>query len=277
MESLTIDNYADSSTLAAEIAGKWWEYQSYREPAATLWSEIDSYIHDTDTNSTLNTGTDKVGKEDFQYADPRYLVEKNGKFFYGDKPLSLGCGVDLAFSESTGIKRVKRDFTAISVIGWDSDGYLYVLEQRRFQTARAEEYYKALYELWDYWRFPEVVIESNVGGNVIANFIKDEMRRQTSNLIVKSMPSTKNKEERIEQTLEPLYRNKSVYHFKGGHTKILEEELRLSRPPTDDLKDSLYIAVANTKRNTKPRITTNRVNTNVVNASSRFHNRRRRA
>lgn len=229
-------------------------------------------------NSTNALATNKISRENFQYANPKFLEERSGKWYYGEKQLSLHAAVDLAFTEKIGLKCIKRDYTAISIIGWDSEGYLYVLEQRRFQTDKAEVYYKNLYELWEYWRFPEVTIESNVGGKVIANFIQDEMRRQTANLVVKSQPSTKNKEERIAQVLEPLYRNGSVFHFKGGHCKILEEELRLAKPPTDDLKDSLYIAVSNSKRSAKPRITTNRINSSrVVKAQNRFLNRRRSA
>jgi len=35
----------------------------------------------------------------------------------------------------------------------------------------------------------------------------------------------------------------SVWHFKGGYTDILEEELVLARPPHDDVKDALASAV----------------------------------
>lgn len=258
--------------------GNWYgfnatELSKKRSHAMNLELYFAQYYNDPNA-----VGTDRVSREHFQYANPKFLEQENGKWKYGEKVLSLHCGVDLAFSESTGIRKIKRDYTAISVIGWDTDGYLYVLEQRRFQTDKAEVYYQNLFELWEYWGFPKATIESNAGGKVIANFIQDEMRRQTANLIIEAKPSTRNKEERIEEILEPLYRNGSVFHFKGGLSRILEEELRLSRPSTDDLKDSLFIAVSTSKRNTKPRITTNKVNSGqVVKAQNRFLNRRRRA
>jgi hypothetical protein len=74
---------------------------------------------------------------------------------------------------------------------------------------------------------------------------------------------------------EPLYRGKSVYHTKGGYTRLLEEELRLSKPPHDDLKDALWIAVTNSTRMSKPKFATNR-NKNIVRAESRFLNRGRK-
>lgn len=58
MQTLTIENYNDKNRVASAIAGKWFEYNSYRTEATALWKEIDKYIHGTDTNSTLNTGTD---------------------------------------------------------------------------------------------------------------------------------------------------------------------------------------------------------------------------
>jgi hypothetical protein len=230
-------------------------------------------------NTANAVGLEKVSKNHFLYADANKLKNYNGKWWYDDKELTLHCGVDLSFTEGNGKIKVKRDFTAISVIAWDKEGYLYVLEQKRFQTNKVEVYYDNLIELQEYWGFREATIESNVGGAIVVSFIQDEVRRTGGSLVVKGVPSSKGKAERIELTLEPLYRNQSVFHFKGGLCKQLEEELRLARPSHDDLKDSLYIAVVNSKRPHKGSASfkSNRKNTNVVNATSRFHRRRRRA
>ena len=53
----------------------------------------------------------------------------------------------------------------------------------------------------------------------------------------------KRKEERIAAVLEPRYDNNAIWHFKGGYTPMLEEELILARPPHDDLKDALACAI----------------------------------
>ena len=227
-------------------------------------------------NTANATSTDKINKNNFMYANPSALEQRNGTWYYNDKALKLHAGMDLNFTEGKGLKKKKRDSTAITVIGWDKDGYLYVLEQRRFQTDKAEKYYTELLELYDYWGFREATIESNVGGSVVVRFIKDEIRKEGRTLVVSGVPSTDNKKERIEMTLEPLYRSNSVYHFKGGFTRLLEEELRLSRPPHDDLKDSLYIAVTNSKRQGKTKLVSSSSTRNVVNASCRFGGTRRR-
>lgn len=51
------------------------------------------------------------------------------------------------------------------------------------------------------------------------------------------------KEERIAAALESRYENMQVWHFLGGFTPVLEDELKHSRPAHDDVKDSLASAV----------------------------------
>ena len=41
--------YSDKGQLAAFIAEKWTEWNNVRDPALTLWAEVDTYIHATDT------------------------------------------------------------------------------------------------------------------------------------------------------------------------------------------------------------------------------------
>jgi hypothetical protein len=229
-------------------------------------------------NDPNAAAVDKITNDCFMYMQPKMLEQRQGKWWYGNKELKVFCGMDLAFSEGSGAKKVKRDYTAIAVIAWDEDGYLYVLDLQRFQTADARVYYDKVIQMHQYWNFRDVTVETNAGGNVIANFVQDEIRKAGETLVVKHQ--TKNqregsKEERNAQLFEPLYRGKSVYHTKGGYTRLLEEELRLNKPPHDDLKDALWIAVTNSTRMSKPKFATNR-NKNVVSAESRFLNRGRK-
>jgi hypothetical protein len=229
-------------------------------------------------NDPNAAAVDRITNDCFMYMQPKLLEQRQGKWWYGNKELKVFCGMDLAFSEGSGAKKVKRDYTAIAVIAWDADGYLYVLDLQRFQTADARVYYDKVIQMHQYWNFRDVTVETNAGGNVIANFVQDEIRKAGETLVVKHQ--TKNqregsKEERNAQLFEPLYRGKSVYHTKGGYTRLLEEELRLNKPPHDDLKDALWIAVTNSTRMSKPKFATNR-NKNVVKAESRFLNRGRK-
>ena len=229
-------------------------------------------------NDPNAAAVDKITNNCFMYMQPNLLEQRQGKWWYGAKELKVFCGMDLAFTEGSGTRKVKRDYTAIAVIAWDADGYLYVLDLQRFQTDRAEVYYDKLIELHQYWNFRETTVETNGGGNVIANFVQDEVRKKGETLVIKHQTKNQregNKEERNAQLFEPLYRGKSVYHAKGGYTRLLEEELRLSKPPHDDLKDALWIAVTNSTRMSKPKFASNR-NKNIVKAESRFLTRGRR-
>lgn len=44
-------------------------------------------------------------------------------------------------------------------------------------------------------------------------------------------------------TLEPKYANRQIWHYKGGNTQLLEEELVMSNPAHDDIKDALASAI----------------------------------
>lgn len=192
-----------------------------------------------------------LSRDMFMYGDSRSLRQENGKWYYKDKLLTLTAACDLAFTDGGGRKLRRRDYTAICVIGRDADGYVYVLDIDRFQTDKIEVYYEHIAELHDYWGFREIFVETNNGGKIVKSAIEDMIRRNGSVLVVHGVPHTSHqgkKEERIAQALEPLYRQKSVYHFKTRLIRLLEEELILPRPPHDDMKDCLAMAVANSKK-----------------------------
>ena len=225
-------------------------------------------------------GENRINRDNFIYLQPNLLENRQGRWYYGSKELKLSCGMDLAFSEKSTDKNSKRDFTSIAVTAWDAEGYLYILQLKRFQTAKAEVYYKELFDLHQYWDFREATVETNAGGAVVANFIQDEIRREGHTLVIKHQHKNQRegiKEERNAQLFQPLYRTKSVYHTKGGYTRLLEEELVSAKPAHDDLMDSIWIAISNSKRPSRPKFSTNRKTGNVLDSQSRFLNRRRRA
>jgi acetylornithine/succinyldiaminopimelate/putrescine aminotransferase len=47
----------------------------------------------------------------------------------------------------------------------------------------------------------------------------------------------------MEATLIPRYDNMQVYHYRGGNTQVLEDELVSQNPPHDDVKDALTTAI----------------------------------
>jgi hypothetical protein len=99
----------------------------------------------------------------------------------------------------------KADWTAIVVVGVDGDGMYYVLD--------------------------------------VDNYIRQDGLTLS---VDKYRPNRHegSKEERIAAALEPLYDDMRVYHFEGGWTDQLEEELVQARPKHDDVKDALASAVS---------------------------------
>jgi hypothetical protein len=76
------------------------------------------------------------------------------------------------------------------------------------------------------------------------------------------------KQERISSVLEPRYDNLSIWHYRGGNTNYLEEELSSRNPPHDDVIDALASVI---DMAVKPSRTIRRKSgDNVVNFNPRF-------
>lgn len=198
-------------------------------------------------NDPNDESTNRMKRGYFRYLDPRKLTESSGSWFYDEDQLRIYAYADLAFTDGLSKNARRRDFTAIAVVGINSEGYIFVLDLKRFQTDQNEIYYDQIIDMYDYWGFKSITVETNSAGKFIKKYLEDEVRRQGGRLVVEGKPHVSHegsKIERIEQTLLPRYLNNTIYHTKGGHTKQLEEELILSRPAHDDLKDALAGAVA---------------------------------
>jgi hypothetical protein len=52
------------------------------------------------------------------------------------------------------------------------------------------------------------------------------------------------KAERIDAILGHRYENKQIWHYRGGNTQLLEEELVMRNPAHDDIKDAVANAIA---------------------------------
>lgn len=193
-------------------------------------------------NKPNNEATTLIQPEWFQYYDKSYLKHKEGLWTVGGAPLNVTAGVDFAFS----LKK-KADFSAIVVVGMDSDRKVYVLDVCRFKTDRVSGYFAEIERLYSKWGFKRIRMEAVAAQKQIVN----ELRYQyfPNNGIVCSIEehvpnrNSGTKEERIQATLKPRYEQGLVYHYKGGNCELLEEELRFENPPHDDIKDSLTIAV----------------------------------
>lgn len=192
-------------------------------------------------NNPNDPSSDRISRDKFQYYNPRLLKKEGGRWFYNGNRLNIYAAVDFAFSLEK-----QADYTAIVVIGIDSDGNIYVVDIDRFKTKKTIEYFRRIADLHSKWSFNKLQAEVTVAQVVIVEAIKDYVKQHGLRLsVVEYRPSRQegSKEQRIAAALEHLYDNQRVWHHEGGYTSVLEEELVLARPPHDDIKDALASAV----------------------------------
>lgn len=192
-------------------------------------------------NNPNSPGSERVDRSKFQYYEQSFVKRKNGDWFFKERKLNLYASIDFAFSLSKA-----ADYTAIVVIGIDPDGDIYILDIDRFKSDKTSEYFQHIANLHSKWEFKKLRAEVTVAQKIIVNDLKDYIKKRGMRLSIEEFrPSSKEgtKEERIAAALEQRYDNQTVWHYRGGYTPVLEEELVLARPPHDDIKDALASAV----------------------------------
>jgi phage terminase large subunit-like protein len=183
-----------------------------------------------------------IDYEQFQYFDRKFLRQENGYWTYKHNRLNLVASVDFAYST-----RKTADYTAIVVIGVDAENNIYVLDIERFRTSDISEYFNRILGLYNRWGFKKLCAEVTAAQTAIVKSLKhDYIATHGLALKVEEVRPTRHqgsKEERMEATLIPRYDNMQVYHYRGGNTQILEEELVQQNPAHDDVKDALTTAI----------------------------------
>ena len=183
-----------------------------------------------------------IKSDRFQYYKPEKLRQMGGRWYYGSRLLNLYAAIDFAYSLGG-----KSDYTALVVIGVDSDNNIYVLDIVRFKTDRISEYYDKIKRAHIKWNFRKLRAEINAAQDVIVKDLKNTyIKPEGLSLSIdphRPSPNEGTKAERIRNILEPRYANMSMWHYRGGNCQVLEEELMLGRPPHDDVKDALASAV----------------------------------
>ena len=193
-------------------------------------------------NNPNDAANAPIDRSKFQYYEKSHLKCIEGDWYIHEKKLNVFAAIDFAFSRSK-----KADSTAIAVIGIDSENSIFVLDIDRFKTDRIVEYFEHLFELHNKWGFRKMRAEVTVAQQAIVRELKEAYIKPRGLYlsIDEHRPQRQdgNKEERIAAILEPKYDNLQVWHYKGGNSQILEEELVQRRPPHDDIKDALANAI----------------------------------
>lgn len=210
----------------------------------------------------------RIDASKFQYYDKRFLSCSMGRWNFNGNPLNVFAGIDFAYSLSK-----KADYTAVVVIGVDPDNNIYILDIDRFKTDRISEYYDAIIRMHQQWGFRRLRAEVTAAQAIIVNDLKDMFRRNGDSISIDENRPTRNegsKAERIDAALMPRYDNGAIWHFKGGYTAVLEEEIMLARPAHDDVKDCFASVVEIAKAPRSQRFSSSSGESNVVDFNSRF-------
>lgn len=223
--------------------GKWFGFDM-RELARKKAKYVDAtqfraqYYNDpTDPDSR------PIDYDKFQYYKREALrQDPRGGWEYAGKRLNVLASVDFNYSA-----RKNADFSCIVVIGVDAENNIYVLDIERFQTDRIKVYFEKILGLYNRWGFRKLRAETTAAQQAIVRALKEDYFAPHGLPIkvdeFKPNRHQGSKEERMEAILTPRYDNMQVYHYRGGNTQILEEELVSHNPPHDDVKDCLANAI----------------------------------
>ena len=186
-------------------------------------------------NNPNDYGSATIDQTWFQYYDRKLLEQEGNHWIYKGKRLNVFAGVDFAYSVSA-----SSDYTAIVVLGVDANYNYYVLDVVRFKTNKISDYFDQILRLYSKWGFRKLRAETTAAQAVIVKDLKESYIRPNGLvLVVEDVRPTKKKEERIEAALQPRYANRQVWHYRGGHCELLEQELVQQNPAHDDIKDCL--------------------------------------
>jgi hypothetical protein len=105
--------------------------------------------------------------------------------------------------------------------------------------------YEHVVGMYRKWKFRKLRAEVVAAQRLIVSQFRDYMKQQNIVFSIDEYnpPRGMSKEERIASILEPRYSNNMIWHYKGGNCQILEEELIMSNPEHDDVKDCLAACV----------------------------------
>lgn len=224
-------------------------------------------------NDPNDPGELRIDRSKFQYYDKKWLTFDGAAWYYKDRKLNVFASADFAYSMDK-----KADYTAIAVIGMDSEHSVYILEIDRFKTNKISEIFEHILALHTKWDFKRLGCEITSGQKMIVQELKDSYIRPYGLLLsvveIKHTRHQGSKEERIAAALEPRYDNLAVWHYKGGNCEILEEELMMEHPPHDDCMDALAsvleIAVPPSGRSARDRSRSNTIVTHERFGGIRF-------
>lgn len=192
-------------------------------------------------NDPNDESTNSIPRDLFQYYDRKFLSNDAGTWRLNGKRLNVYAAIDFAYTINP-----RSDYSSIVVVGVDSNWNYYILDIDRFKTELIPEMYSRLLALYNKWEFHKVKAEVTAGQIAIVNDLKySYIIPNGLALSIEEFRPLRDKPQRMKAVLQPRYHNKQMWHYLGGNCQILEDELVLSNPPHDDVKDTLSFCIEN--------------------------------
>lgn len=185
-------------------------------------------------------------RDDLQYYKVVDL-KKSGRYWYHNKlKLRIAAAVDLAYTAAEKAT-IKHDHTTIAVMGIDPNDDFYLLDIARFQTKFISDIYKELHKLYVKWGFTDLRAECNNAQNiVVAELQRTYLKKDNVRLKIDEFhaPNHEGKKVyRINSLLEPIYRDKRIFHPRLPWQQEYEKELLDVKSKHDDIKDAVSNAI----------------------------------
>lgn len=201
-----------------------------------------SYIDKSQFYAQYYNDPNKLGaskySNNFVYYEKEKLQESGGKWTIAGKRLNLFAAIDFAYSLSDA-----ADSSCIAVVGETADKLFYILEIDRFKTDRIKDYFDHVSRLHSKYHFKKLRGEATVAQSVIVKYLKDQLASQGTPLQIEEYKPQKDKDERMNAVLRPLYEDSKIFHYKGGNCELLEAELLAAKPEHDDIKNAVADAI----------------------------------
>lgn len=192
-------------------------------------------------NDPNSSDDQSIERNKFQYYERKHVTQEHGKWMFKGNPLNVFAAMDFAFSRTS-----QADYTALAVIGIDSDRRVFILDLDRFKTNRISDYYDCVIKAHGKWNLRKLRAEITVAQEAIVEELKLRLQQDGYLLPVDCFRPDRTmgtKAERIDAILRPRYENQSIFHYQSGITTDLEEELIHIKPSHDDLKNALADAI----------------------------------
>ena len=240
----------DDSVLMKIMKSKSWKtrlykaHKSFSDFTEKLWPEYWTEKRLREKRQTYIDAGDPEGYSQEYLNDPSDLQNpyfRDEDFIPMDeddhkKPKSYYVGVDFALSSKT-----SADYTVMTVGGYDADGILHIVDQRRLRTDDTADIIDELFFIMDFWKdISYFIFEGGVIANAVEPPFRTEMARRNKFAPVQKYPPIGDKKLRAASIQQRMRSGAVRYDFDTNWFEDHRHELKkFPRGTKDDQVDAI--------------------------------------